>query len=123
VTNRLDVLPTTNHEWGFWGTIRQHVEPAEAWDLAMHAIANTTGSPDAAVRDFLDSRFGRQFADDVENSLSRGLALHESILAAVTQWERWKITRETMRAMGIPCGLPYLSGFVAHFEVMADTVD
>ncbi len=77
------VLPTTNSDWGFFGTIRHHADPTEAWAIAMPAIAAATGCPDAAVRDFLDSRHGRHFADDVANGLAAGLDLQAAINAAV----------------------------------------
>ena len=65
-------LPTRNTEWGFCGTLRHHADADEAWPLAMAAIAETTGCDAEAVRDFLDSRDGRHFADDVANGLHRG---------------------------------------------------
>ena len=52
-------IPTSNSDWGFFGTIRHHGDPDEAWPLAMEAIAAATACPLDAVRDFLDSRNGR----------------------------------------------------------------
>jgi hypothetical protein len=114
-------LPTANTEWGFWGTIRHDANSAQAWPLAMTAIAVATRCPDTAVRDFLDSTHGRHFADDVSNGLFTGLALEPAIDAAVTRWMDWTIGRQTARETGIPKGLPYLTGFVAHFEILAET--
>ncbi len=65
----MTLLPANNEEWGFWGTIRQHADATTAWPLAMQAIGAATRCPDWAVRDFLDSRFGRHFADEVTNEL------------------------------------------------------
>ena len=113
-------LPTNNSEWGFFGTIHDHADQAEAWNLAMTAIQTATGCPDHAVRDFLDSTSGRHFADDVANGLFAGQTLEVATEAAVSRWMGWKITRRTSRDTGIPSGLPYLTGFVAHFEIMAD---
>jgi hypothetical protein len=61
-------LPSRNEAWGFFGAIRHFAEPHQAWALAMEAAARTTGCPEEAVRDFLDSRYGRHLADDVINA-------------------------------------------------------
>jgi hypothetical protein len=118
--NTETTLPTTNAAWGFWGAIAHHADPAQAWPLAMTAIAQATGCPDTAVRDFLDGRHGRQFADDVANGQVDGLALKPAIDAATKRWMDWTINRRTSRETGIPEGLPYLTGFVALYEIMAD---
>jgi hypothetical protein len=117
------ILPTNNTEWGFWGTIRHHTDSAEAWPLAMQAIGTATGCPDWAVRDFLDSRDGRHFADDVANGLFAGLNLKAAIDAAVDRWMGWTISRRTEREHGIPRGLPYLIGFVTHYEILGEMAD
>jgi hypothetical protein len=116
-------LPTNNPAWGFWGTMSHEMDPAPAWAIAMQAIAAATGCPDTAVRDFLDSRQGRHFADDVLNGLLGGLALQAAINAAATRWMEWSIGRRTSRDTGIPQGLPYLTGFVAHATILAETSD
>jgi hypothetical protein len=113
-------LPANNTEWGFFGTIRHHANQAEAWEMAVAAIQPATGCPESAVRDFLDSTHGRHFADDVANGLFAGLTLAAATEAAVVRWMGWKISRRTARDTGIPCGLPYLTGFVTHFEIMID---
>ncbi|MGH6811348.1 MAG: hypothetical protein ACREQH_15520 [Candidatus Binatus sp.] len=112
---------TANPAWGFFGTIRYHAEPADAWNQALSAIAVATGCPAAAVRDFLDSRHGRHFADEVADELGRGLLLDAAIKAAAARWLDWWISRKTERDTGIPCGLPYLTGFVTHFEIQAES--
>ncbi len=113
-------LPTANPDWGFWGAIRHHADQAEAWRLAMQAIGAATACGETAVRDFLDSRFGRHLADDVGNGLSEGMNLAEAVDAAVARWMAWTITRRTERDTGIPSGMPYLTGFVTHCEIMAE---
>ncbi len=113
-------LPTANPDWGFWGAIRHHADQAEAWRLTMQAIGAATACGETAVRDFLDSRFGRHFADDVGNGLSEGMNLAEAVDAAVTRWMAWMITRRTERDTGIPSGLPYLIGFVTDCAIMAE---
>jgi hypothetical protein len=116
----MSCLPTTNTAWGFWGTIGHEAEPATAWATAMPAIAQATGCPEEAVRDFLDSRHGRHFADDVSNDLAGGLGLERAILAAVERWMGWRISRRTARETGIPQGLPYLTGIVMHAAIEAE---
>lgn len=62
-------LDTRNPDWGFFGTVSRD-EPNgrcadAAWDAAFAAIAKETGCGGQGVRDFLDSRHGRHFADTV----------------------------------------------------------
>lgn len=116
-------LQTANPDWGFFGTIAQAAEPARAWPLAIQAVREATGCPEPAVRDFLDSRHGRHFADDVANELAAGHGLEEATAAAVARWMHWKIDRHTTRQTGIPRGLPHLTGFVAHYEMVAEAAD
>ncbi len=113
-------LPTSNPAFGFWGTIAQERGPEDAWEHAMQAIATTTGCPNTAVRDFLDSRHGRHLADDVCSGLAAGLGLCAAIDAAVERWMGWRIGRRIERETGIPRDLPYLTGFVTHMEILAD---
>ncbi len=116
----MTILPTNNADWGFWGAMRHHADSAAAWPIAMQAIATETGCPDVAVRDFLDSQHGRHFADDVANGLFDGRGLKAAIDAAVDRWMTWMIDRRVEREIGIPCGLPYLTGWVTHFEIMTE---
>jgi hypothetical protein len=116
----MTTLPTNNEAWGFWGTMRHHAEPDAAWPIAMQAIGTATGCADFAVRDFLDSRDGRHFADDVTNGLVRGLSLSAAIGAAVERWMGWRIGRRLSRATGIPQALPYLLGLVADCEIRSE---
>ncbi|MBP6707686.1 MAG: hypothetical protein KA223_00855 [Candidatus Accumulibacter sp.] len=93
-------------------------DQAEAgWPIAMATIAAATGQPLESVRAFLDSRHGRHFADDVLNERAKGKNLKQAIHAAVARWMVWTIGRQTSRDYGIPCGLPYLTGFVIHCEI------
>jgi len=117
---RIATLPSNNESWGFFGTIRHHADPAEAWRIAFQAIADATGSSDVGVRDFLDSRHGRHFADDVANGLYDGIPLQQAIDAAIDRWMNWTIDRRMSRETGIPRGLPYLIGFVTDCEIMAE---
>src|SRR5512134_1378122 len=122
-TMSIEILPTSNEAWGFWGTIGHHADQSQAWPLAMTAIADATGCQAEAVRDFLDSRHGRHFADDVANGLSVGLSLSAAIDAAVKRWMGWTIGKRTEREHGVPRDLPYLTGWVMNSEVEAEMAD
>lgn len=99
-------LPTANQAWGFFGTMRYHADPAEAWALALPAVAVATDATTDAARDFLDSRHGRHFADDVSNGLFAGLQLAAAIDTAVARWMGWTITHRNSRETGIRPGCP-----------------
>ena len=114
------ILPTRNEAWGFHGTIRHHAEPGQAWHLAFTAIAAASGASPEGIRDFLDSRHGRHFADDVSSGLTAGQSPENVIAAAVDRWMGWQFGRKLSRETGIPAGLPYLTGFITHFEIMAE---
>ncbi|WP_292612553.1 hypothetical protein [Nitrobacter sp. 62-13] len=86
----------------------------------MRAIGEATGCSDVGVRDFLDSRHGRHFADDVANGLFEGRILMQAIEIAIDRWMTWTIDRRTSRETGVPRGLPYLVGFVTDCEIMAE---
>lgn len=106
---------TQNDDRGFWGAMSDRA--STGWPLAMSAISDATDQPLESVRTFLDSRHGRHFADDVQDGLFRGEALQDAINAATQRWMRWTIGRHTSKQLGIPRGLPYLTGFVIHCEI------
>lgn len=109
-------LPNTqNHEWGFWGTLKEHAEAG--WPIAMIAISEATGCDLDATRAFLDSRYGRHFADSVSNFLCQNVPLKTAIEMATQEWMGWTIDRVSSKEYGIPRGLPYLTGFVIHCEI------
>ena len=66
-------IPTTeNPEWGFFGTMTRQApaSPTEAaWNAALTAIVAATACTPDEARVFLDSRYGRHFADDVSGYL------------------------------------------------------
>lgn len=116
-------LPTCNEAWGFYGSTAGFTDADAAWGIAFRAIATATGATADGVRDFLDSRHGRHFADDVHNGTHAGLDLKAAIDAAINRWMGWTISRTTSRETGIPKGLPYLTGFVTHLEIQAEQAD
>lgn len=121
-------LKTNNPEWGFIGTIeRAGIDPQTAWEIAFTAIQDATGAHDVnaygpeGVRDFLDSRDGRHFADAVADAhMSNRGNLGAAIASATAQHMNWKVGRRTQRDYGIPAGTPYLTGWVTHYAIQAD---
>ena len=49
-----------------------------------------------------------------------GNDIEQAIRAAVTRWMGWTIGRQTARDYGVPRGLPYLTGFVIHCEIVEE---
>jgi len=121
MTSTSNIPPSDNQGWGFFGTLAHHTAADAAWPLAMTTIADATGCTPDEVRAFLDSRHGRHFADDVANALFENLPIADAIAAATTKWMAWRIGPRTARDNGIPQGLPYLTGFVMHAAIEADT--
>ena len=113
------ILPTRNEAWGFFGTMRlAGADPVQAWNAASGMVASATDGSPEGVRDFLDSRRGRHFADDVAGELGKGSGIEAAIEAAIARWMGWRIDRSTSREEGIPAGLPYLMGWVTHFQIL-----
>ena len=121
MTNTTQIPVTQNDAWGFFGTMNDKAE--SAWPIAMTGISDATNQPIESVRLFLDSRYGRHFADDVLNEMLRGQKIQQAIDAAVTRWMGWTIGRQTSKDYGIPKGLPYLTGFVIHCEVTDESFE
>jgi hypothetical protein len=124
-------LETQNRRWGFFGTIeRAGHEPEAAWRLASTLIARSTGADDPntygpeGVRDWLDSRDGRHFADRVAGNLkvapSSCVSLEQTIMAAIETYQGWKTDRAMTRILGIPAGQPYLSALVQYYAIEAE---
>ena len=91
------ILSTRNEAWGYFGTIsrvetRPAVDPTEAWKIASRRITEMTEASPEGVRDFLNSRHGRHFADEVVNGLCSGAPLAAAIDAAIASWMGWRIT-------------------------------
>ncbi|PAT41993.1 hypothetical protein [Vandammella animalimorsus] len=112
-------IPATQNEgWGFWGTMGGHA--STAWPLAMHTIADTTGQDLDSVRAFLDSRYGRHFADEVHNAVYTGQPLPQAITSATQKWMAFSTDRSSYKGLGIPVGLAYLTGLVVHCAIFEE---
>ena len=126
------ILPSRNEDYGFFGTLTQCPQrdrrSAEVWALASTLIAETLRATREdemiGIRDFLDSRMGRQFADDVVgNMMGRTIDCETAINSAIRRWQDWRISRQTGRDEGIPAGLPYLTGWVQHYAIAASMAE
>ena len=125
-------LPSRNEDYGFFRTITvfplRDRRSAEVWTLASRLIAEVirADSEDEmiGIRDFLDSRMGRHFADDViGNMAGSNIDSETAMMSAIRRWQDWRISRQTEREEGIPAGPPYLTGWVQHFAVTAAMVE
>ena len=112
------LLPSANQSHGFCGTIRQHAERHHAWMLAIDAVATATSASEEAVRAFLASRSGRRFADEVATAICIGRDVAAAIDGIVERWMELRITALIETEIGIPQGLPYLTGFVLMQEAL-----
>lgn len=121
-------LPSRNEDYGFFRTLTvcpdRDRRSTEVWTLASRLIAEAVHADNEdekiGIRDFLDSRMGRHFADDVVGNMTGcNIALEAAISSAIRRWQDWRIDRKTEREHGIPAGLPYLAGWTQHFAVMA----
>ena len=122
------LLPSQNEDHGFYGqmsTCALRDRPTDriwAVTCAFIGLATGAGTGDEmrGIRDFLDSSMGRHFADDVIEAL-QGRAINNeiAIIKAIEKWQAWTISVETQREEGIPAGLPYLTGWVQHFAILA----
>ena len=120
MTAATEIPRTRNPAFGFYGTVRHHTDADEAWAEAVWRLVGATAFSAEAVRDFLDSRRGRQFADDVVGFLSRGLYLDEAIEAAIERWMAWRTGRRRNVHDNTPVGTPLLVAEIAPFEFALD---
>ena len=72
------------------------------------------------VRDFLDSRYGRHFADEVAMGVCSGRDLPRAIDQAIERWMDRRIDAAIEAELGIPQGLPCLTGFVCMQEALLE---
>jgi hypothetical protein len=126
------ILPSRNQDYGFFRTLTVCPErdrrSAEVWTLASRLIAEAIAASSEdemiGIRDFLDSRIGRHFADDVVGNMTGcNIGLEAAIASAIRRWQGWHIDRATERSAGIPAGLPYLTGWVQHFAITAEMAE
>jgi len=126
------ILPSRNKDHGFFRTLtvcpQRDRRSDEVWALASTLIAQTIRARSEeemiGIRDFLDSRMGRYFADDVVGNMTGcGIDSETAIKSSIRIWQDWRISRQLERCEGIPAGLPYLTGWVLHFAIAASMED
>lgn len=117
----MELLKSENEGYGFYGTMSLDGCADAAWKLAMTAVARATQAEPEYVRAFLDSHWGRHFADTVHDFLGR-LSLEQAIAAAVTRWNGWKLGARTRKELDIPLPMSYLSGMVYAAASYADVI-
>ena len=126
------ILPSRNEDYGFFRVMTvcplRERRSAEVWTLASRLIAAAISADNEdemiGIRDFLDSRMGRHFADDVVGNMTGcNIDSETAIQSAIRRWQGWRISKRTEREEGIPAGLPYLTGWVKHFAVTAAMTD
>lgn len=117
----MELLKTENSGNGFYGEMHQAGCADAAWDEAMTAIAGETGAEPVDVRAFLDSVWGRHFADTVRDFLGQH-DLTQAVAAAITRWNGWKLSARTRRELDISMPMPYLSGMVYAAACYADAI-
>lgn len=102
---------TRNPGHGFFGTMQDHA--ARAWPLAVEAIVDATGDSPEDARTFLDSSFGRHFADEVLDHYNQGgVELSAAIAWTTETWQARRVGVRTARHFGVPGGLSHLQAFV-----------
>lgn len=82
----------------------------------MRKVRSATGRAADAVRGFLDSRYGRELAHEETGGIASGQELPEAIDGAVSRWTEKRTDRQIEDELGIPDGLPYLTGLVCMHE-------
>ena len=131
MTNRT-ILPSQNTAYGFYGTVTtcplRDCTSATFWTLASTLIAEAVNAQGEAemigIRDFLDSKMGRHFADEVIDAMRTARTSTKAALeATIDKWQRRGISAQTEASHGIPEGLPQLEGWVVHFAILAETED
>jgi hypothetical protein len=68
-----------------------------------------------------EARAGRQGRLADRSVMPGELAGAGAINAPISRWMAWRIDRRTEREDGIPHGLPYLTGWVTHFQILDET--
>ena len=126
------IKPSCNKDHGLLRTLtvcpQRDRTSDDVWALASTLIAKairaSTEEEMNGIRDFLDSRMGRHFADDVVgNMVGCKIDSEAAIKSSIRTWQDWRISRQLERDEGIPAGLPYLTGWVQHFAIAASMAE
>jgi len=107
------VLPTENESWGFYGTLSQSmpdtVQMNDIWVAAFKAFLEVyPGIDSKVVREFLDSKGGRHFADSImDSAVAKGdpSKVGKAVKAALRGGEGAWVAKELARMAGTPMGV------------------
>jgi hypothetical protein len=94
-------------------------DPTRGWEIASCHIAEMTEASPEGVRDFLD--FATAATSPTRSRTASTRAPLAAAIDAAARWKGWRIDRRTSRDEGIPRGLPYLTGWVTHFQILGET--
>ena len=119
MTEQTRIPASENETWGFYGSLGE--QAAQAWPIATRAIAKATGWRSTRSSPFSIVAMGAISPMRCTTPCSRARTLEAAIDAAIQRWMGWTINRTTERALGIPRGLPYLTGFVGHCAILAES--
>lgn len=117
----MKMITSENEGYGFYGTMSLDGCADAAWAAAMSAVAAETGAEPEHARAFLDSTWGRHFADDVHGFLPH-MSLEQAVAAAMARWQGWHLGRRTRRELGIPTPMRYLDGMVYAAAAYAEAI-
>ena len=120
----MKVLSTKNADWGFWGTVSLRTEPSDLWNEAFRQIKTFGGEgvSKEGVRFFLDSRYGRHFADTVLDGYTAGKEKN-AISTAISEWAKKSASRKFVREIHAPLhlvGLPLLLVLLLWYSAQDD---
>lgn len=97
---------------GYWNTMRRAgIEPALAWPIALLALIDATSEPVEAIRVFLDSRMGDQFAREVIEHMEAGVGLGRAVRLVTEAWMSRSLD-EIARRVYLLDKLPFLVGWI-----------
>jgi len=110
-------IASKNEARGFYGTIEQHAEPNQAWALA---VAGSRRARVAAIRPSATSSIaGTAGTSPIRSRRDPPRAIDE----AIERWMGRRIDAAIESELGIPEGLPYLTGFVCMHEALLQGAD
>lgn len=91
-------LPTTNKDWGFWGTCEQQGYKTQlAWTTTSKLLAKHFDLTAEQTRTVLDARFGRHLVDDfsfIEGGPKTAAAIEAHLLKRIAD-AGWRASFET----------------------------
>jgi hypothetical protein len=118
------MIETTNRDWGFWGTVVSFLEhtPYAAentqlyWELAIDGITSLTECSENTACSFLDSTYGRHFADRFLDKLYRSNDAEDAMATTIVEYDLMPVRRSLARDLGSAHGMRLLRALLQHFS-------